>query len=136
MTEIYGEVTQLQKKYQRLKAELSYCYKEEKQEEADLQKFKGVVSRFENEVAPELGIFPNSQEYWMKKTALLAGYAGYRACKDNPSERTRFIVGLLTAHGYNAGEILSIINIIDKRKNIEEIQKLKGLEGKVVDKQI
>jgi hypothetical protein len=134
MTQTYSEVAELKEKYQRLKGELAYCYEDQTAEAEDLKKFKMVVSKFENEVAPELGLFPNDSEYWIKKTALLAGYAGFRLHKDNPTERTRFVVGLLTGYGYTTDEILSIVNTIDKKRNISEIHKLKDLEGKVIGK--
>jgi|WetSurMetagenome_2_1015567.scaffolds.fasta_scaffold57416_1 hypothetical protein len=121
------EVIKLKENYHKLKGELSYCYETEDKDREDFQKFRGVISRFETDVAPKLGIFPDNSKYWTIKTALWADYAGIRTYKEDSLKRRRFIAGLLFGHGYNSDNVIDIIQCIN------ELQKMEGLEEKARD---
>jgi len=97
----------------------------------DFEKFRKVLNDFENEVAPGLGLFPESEEYWITKTALSASYAGFNMHKNDETLRVKYVEDLLTTYGYNEDEIKRIRNIIYLRRNIEQIKTIKGLEGKI-----
>jgi hypothetical protein len=121
------EIEELKGKYRGFHYDILESYKGTE----DFEKFRKVMDNFENEVAPGLGLFPKSKDYWITKTALSATYAGFNMYKDNETQRMRYVEDLLTTYSFNEDEIKSINNIINLRKNIEKIKIIKGLEGRV-----
>jgi len=122
-----NQIDKLREKYKRFYAEVYDCFEGQTE---DFEKFKCMISKFENDLAPKLGLFPQNTEYWIDKTALLAAYAGFNITKDH-DERKSFITDLLTTYGYNSNEIESINQKIDKKRHQEENLQDSGLERKI-----
>jgi hypothetical protein len=105
------EIEEIKKKYNLLKENV-YDYSGAKDEAKDFENFKGVISNFEIDKAPELNLFPTRDlGYWIIKTALLACYAGAREYKNDKEKRNEFMDDLLTTFGYTANERKTILKI-------------------------
>jgi|WetSurMetagenome_2_1015567.scaffolds.fasta_scaffold182416_1 hypothetical protein len=112
--------TEAERRFQKLRTELFYCYGDENSE--DFDKFKKVIEDFELERAPELGLFPENDKYWDTKALLFTSYFASRMYKD-VIERKKFAEKLLTTHGYSINSIKEITDTLYGEKLREELQR-------------